>query len=92
MQKVRITHPQTQWKMSRLELLGWVDPAWRMNGPDPNDLRAKMSDFDEKVREIGKDFMALTNGYTDRGKAWKDIRQTFKDFINVIDAYLKKTT
>lgn len=92
LQKVRITHPSTQWKMSRIDLLGWVDPAWRRNGPDPNDLREKMSDYDEKFRVLGKDFLALTNGYTDRGKFWKDHRQTWKDFMNVIDAYLKKTT
>ena len=88
---VKITYVQKNWTMSLKDFVGWIDPAGRTLKPGADDMRETMSRFEERARELLKDFQEYKNGYTDRGKFLLDIRKHLRDVNAAVEAYLQKT-
>lgn len=90
--RVRDTYHKPEWTMSKQDFMGWIDPAWRTTGPGPDNLRNTLGDYDEEFRKMGKDFLELKNGYTDRNKFFWDLKAHLKKVYSVVEQYLNKTT
>lgn len=87
--EARCTYHNTTWTMSKQDFMNWVDPNWKNANRRLEDITAKMGEFDGEFSKMGRDFLELKNGYTDRNKFFWDLKAYIKKRDKAIEELLK---